>query len=295
MGVRIDLTDQQFDYWHVDGFHSGGPDRQALWDCTCKCGKKGIITGGNLRRGVSRSCGCRPHDPFIDLKDRSIGDWFVIDVDSYNPIKWKCRCVCGKIVSVLAGSLLSGKSLSCGCSKGKNNDKEMIGSWFQRIFVVSRSGTRNKERTYNCMCWCGNTMELTTRQIHIHKSCGCMVREAARIRREVNTMKWMLRGENRYISIYNPDHPNAQAGGVVLEHILIMANHEGRPLRSDEEVHHENGIKYDNRIENLELWVKSHPAGQRVSDVIRYALEMIDRYPEVAAKIRNQMAQEVAS
>jgi len=90
---------------------------------------------------------------------------------------------------------------------------------------------------------------------------------------------------NGYIEVWQPKHPNCRSAGYLHEHRYIMSKHLKRPLGKYENVHHINGIRDDNRIENLELWTTQQPSGQRVKDKISWAIEFLKEYGYECIKI----------
>lgn len=86
-----------------------------------------------------------------------------------------------------------------------------------------------------------------------------------------------------YVYVYFKTHPNADREGRIFEHRLVVEQKLGRYLFPFENVHHKNGVRSDNRLKNLELWVKKQPTGTRIEDVVKWAKEILELYGGVSS------------
>ena len=112
--------------------------RGVLWHCTCACGRSTRVTASRLVSGEVKSCGClrvdtmrrvrkdRWHYGPDEMVGRRFGAWTVLARagSSYHRGRsvnalWVCRCDCGAEREVRGGCLRSGKSLSCGHTRGE--------------------------------------------------------------------------------------------------------------------------------------------------------------------------------
>lgn len=206
---RDDITGKKYGrltvlktYW-IDG--------RAKCDCLCECGNTKTVSASNLKLGTTKSCGCIRKET---NSARSTKDWTGV-VSDYGAKfirptgeirrghkKWECECgYCGNIFTAIPGAVMSGKVKSCGCLKKTNVKRrapDITGQRFEKLVVekmVYGKTVRGRKRTYcECVCDCGNTINLTPHELTSGKrvSCGCDAGEriGAKLRKDVTGNKY---------------------------------------------------------------------------------------------------------
>ncbi len=93
-------------------------DGNIVWRCDCDCGGTAFVSGRNLVRGDTKSCGCYLKEK-QNIAGRRFGKLTALYLDEAQeknrPRKWICQCDCGELCSVAISNLKNGHTQSCGC------------------------------------------------------------------------------------------------------------------------------------------------------------------------------------
>jgi hypothetical protein len=114
---------------------------------------------------------------------------------------------------------------------------------------------RNREQRTCEVCGAAFELPPSLAANNAGRFCGRECMGVAARRRPLDRMhngKPALLTPSGYVKVWEPEHPNSHHGWIG-EHRLIVATILGRALTPDEDVHHINGVKDDNRPENLEV------------------------------------------
>jgi len=193
----------------------------------------------------------------------------------------KTSCEIGNLFDVSASAICN-KLRAYGIER-RPRAEDLNGRKFGRWTVIGEAGRNKRGKViWSCRCDCGKQGISTTGTLKagLSKSCGCLLRESARSRNGSNhpsykNARWYRSG---YAMLTDRHHPNADKNGKISEHVLIMTKHLGRPLTKGETIHHKNGIRDDNRIENLELRSGQHGQGVNVKDMVEFCVDYLKKY-----------------
>lgn len=209
MGIKINLTGKIFGKLTVlEECEERTPQGSVQWKCQCECGNIVIVSGDNLRRNHTKSCGCiqkeNGHKRLIDLTGQRFGYLEVLErsyTDYRRTVYWKCRCDCGVIKDIAGNSLRKGKTKSCGCQMAKK-PQDLSNQKFGKLTAIKYIHKNNRVY-WICQCECGNLTEVLSSHLLSKEtqSCGCIGKSIG----EYNIINILKENNIQYIQEYRFD------------------------------------------------------------------------------------------
>lgn len=210
---------------------------------------------------------CRTDDRFSGIPDRK------------TPVTFTCKH-CG-VAFVMMKSFVTAYVKKFGhepmyCSVQCSGAGRRAANATTQVFVCENCGKTENRRAYNAK---GRTKYYTDQK---YCSVECKNAGLANVAEKRFLAGKVGRHVKRhgYVWLSIPANLNGGLKGEILEHRYVMEQFLGRKLYARETVHHKNGNRQDNSIENLELFAGNHGPGQEVRDLVPWWIDMLERYPQ---------------
>lgn len=188
----------------------------------------------------------------IDLKNKIFGRLTAlkpVGINKFRQELWECLCSCGNICVVNNHALTSRNTSSCGCLRFLRGYivKDLTNKRFGKLLIIKHVGFNKNRAIWLCLCDCGKEKNVTIDNLSSGTtvSCGCEQQEWYK-KIDLSKPLKRIKSANGYLKV-------RVGRSYVLEHRIIMEQYLKRKLHPNENVHHINGNKEDNRIENLEI------------------------------------------
>ena len=222
-------------------------NNRIYWWIQCECGNVEKIRADSLKT----SC----HKCSNETKSKKLKQILIQDLSGQKfgrltvlyPTKgqngkgmyWHCKCECGNEIDVIAGSLTSGNTKSCGCLKKENAHftqlkSNLVGQRFGKLLVVEETKERQYEKVvWKCQCDCGNIVYLNTTRLRQGNdiSCGCQKTSYG-----ASQIEKLLKNNNLN---YKKEYSNKELNGKRFDFALLNKNNEViRLIEFDGEQHY---------------------------------------------------------
>ena len=161
--------------------------------------------------------------------------------------------------------------------------------YFHEVKTTCAPSSVNTRLRCKVKCDCGNEGDFGVHSVKSKKTthCGCQTVPVPPTTLDIVDGRLVTDAnlnvdKNGYVScsIRNGEYNGQTFHGPFSEHQLIYQMYHGITLKKNQNIHHKNGVRNDNHIDNLELWDTSQPAGQRVMDKISYYFKLIKSHSD---------------
>ena len=214
----------------------------AQWVCECECGNKTIVSGKNLRKGNTKSCGClklKKPPARKDLTGKRFGRLLVVG-EPQNGSRgtiWKCLCDCGTVCYKVSADLVHGNTQSCGCYKKDLHStmNDLTNQQFGELKALyTEEVSKDGQRLWVCQCSCGEKAIVRAGALRSGKtqSCGCKTSKGnLKIKKVLIEKGFEFKEEYSFLNLYRDSSQNPLRFDFALfknEKLIALIEYNGR-------------------------------------------------------------------